>query len=243
MVRKSWLVARTLCVTGLGAWRMSPSDGELVTESLGYDGGRAVTVYVPSGPVEAVVFAADGGWHIARLVDALEGADAPSTMIVGVHGMDDDEGRFSEYVPGVDEARFAEHEEFFLNEVAEWVRSRFGVGVGADRTGVWGASLGGEFALAMGVRHPDVYGAVFSASPGGGYRPPGSLEGVLPSIYLVAGQQEPFFAENAERWLDAVRDADGDVVMNVRDGDHGGAFWFEEFPLMVSWAFGRRAGS
>ena len=96
--------------------------GELVTELLGYDGGRAVTAYVSSRPVEAVVFTADGGWHISRLVDALEHADVPSTMVVGVHGMDDDEGRFSEYLPGVDEARFAEHEEFFLNEVREWVR-------------------------------------------------------------------------------------------------------------------------
>lgn len=221
---------------------VSPSSGELVTASLGYDGGRGVTVYLPPRPVEAVVFTADGGWHISRLVDALEGADAPSTMIVGVHGMDDDEGRLSEYVPSVDDARFAEHEEFFLNEVAEWVRSHFGVSMSADRTGVWGASLGGEFALAMGVRHPDVYGAVFSASPGGGYRP-SALEGVLPSFYLVAGQQEPFFAENAERWLHAVREADGDAVMHVRDGEHGGAFWFEEFPLMLSWAFGRRAES
>lgn len=219
---------------------MVPIAGELVTESLGYDGGRRVTVFVPSRPVDAVVFIADGGWHISRLVDALEGTAAPSTMIVGVHGRDDDGGRFSEYVPGVDEARFAEHEDFFLNGVAEWVRSRFVVPGGADRTGVWGASLGGEFALAMGVRHPDVYGSVFSASPGGGYRPT-ALEGVLPSFYLVAGQQEPFFAENAQRWLDAIRAAGGDAVMHVRDGDHGGAFWFEEFPLMVSWAFGRGA--
>lgn len=220
---------------------MSPVAGELVTDVLGYDGGRAVTVSVPSEPVEALVFVADGGWHISRLVDALEGADAPSTMIVGVHGMRDDEGRLAEYVLGFDEARFAEHEEFFVHRVAAWVRSRFGVVVGADRTAVWGASLGGELALAVGVRHPDVFGAVFSASPGGGYRPPGSLEGPLPSFYLVAGQQEPFFAENAERWLHAVRKADGDVVMEVRDGDHGGVFWFEEFPLMVSWAAGRRS--
>jgi enterochelin esterase-like enzyme len=213
--------------------------GELISETFGYGGGRSVTVYVPSAPVEAVVFAADGGWHTSRLVDALEAGDAPSTMIVGVHGRDDDDGRFTEYVPGVDETRFAEHEEFFLGEVAEWVRSRFGAAVGANRTGVWGASLGGEFALAMGMRHPDVYGVVFSASPGGGYRPAEPLEGALPSVYLVAGKEEAFFAGNAERWLNAIRDADGDVVMNVRDGDHGGAFWYEEFPLMVSWAFRR----
>lgn len=215
-----------------------PEPGQLVTESLPYDGGRGVTVYVPPAPVEAVVFAADGGWHAARLVDALQTADAPSTMVVGVHGMQDDEGRFAEYVAGVDDARFAEHEEFFVNDVAEWVRSRFDVVLGSERAGVWGASLGGEFALAMGARHPDVYGAVFSASPGGGYRPSDGLARALRSVYLVAGREEPFFAENAERWLAAIRDAEGTVVMQVRDGDHGGAFWYEEFPLMVSWAFG-----
>ena len=220
---------------------MSPRAGELVTESFAYDGGRGVTVYVPSEPVEAVVFAADGGWHTARLVDALEGGDAPSTMIVGVHGRDDDDGRFTEYVPGVDEARFAAHEAFFLDEVGPWARSRFAVPAGADRTAVWGASLGGEFALAMGVRHPDVFGAVFSASPGGGYRPTGLVDAALPSLYLVAGKEEPFFAENAERWLHAAEEVGGDVVMHVRDGDHGGTFWYEELPRMVSWAFARGA--
>lgn len=215
--------------------------GELVTESFGYDGGRDVTVYLPPTPFEAVVFTADGGWHTSRLVEALEGAEAPPTMIVGVHGMDDDEGRFAEYVPGVDEARFAEHEMFFVTDVADWVRARFGASAGADRTAVWGASLGGEFALAMGMRHPEMYGAVFSASPGGGYRPPDGLGGELPSFYLVAGEEEPFFAENAKRWLDALRAAGGDAVMHVRDGDHGGVFWYEEFPLMVSRAFGRES--
>ena len=34
--------------------------GELVTETFGYDGGRGVTVHVPSSPPEAIVFAGDG---------------------------------------------------------------------------------------------------------------------------------------------------------------------------------------
>ncbi len=34
--------------------------GELVTETLGYDGGRQVTVYLPPDPPETVVFAGDG---------------------------------------------------------------------------------------------------------------------------------------------------------------------------------------
>lgn len=212
--------------------------GELVTEQFEYDGGRSVTVYVPPTPADAVVFTADGGWHTSRLVEALEAGDTMAPLIVGVHGMDTDEGRFGEYVPGVNEARFAEHEKFFLNDVRDRVESRFAVKAEPERTAVWGASLGGEFALAMGVRHPEVFGAAFSASPGGGYRPDGTSEKALARLYLVAGEQEPFFAKNAERWLNAVQEAGGDVVMQVREGDHGGAFWYEEFPLMVSWAFG-----
>ena len=41
-----------------------------------------------------------------------------------------------------------------------------------ERTAVFGVSARGELALTIGLRHPDVYGAVFCASPGAGYRPP-----------------------------------------------------------------------
>jgi enterochelin esterase-like enzyme len=217
---------------------MSPIAGEVVTEALEYDGGRQVTVYAPPRPAEAVVFAADGGWHITRLSEALEEAGALSTMIVGVHGRPDDDGRLHEYVLGFDDDRFAAHEEFFVSHVGRWVASRFGVTFPADRTGVWGASLSGEFALAVGLRHPDVYGAVFSASPGAGYKPPSALPSPLPRVYLAAGRQEPFFLDNATRWAEALRGAGADVAMMQRDGEHGGALWGEEFPLMVAWAFG-----
>lgn len=214
------------------------TQGELVTETLGHDGGRQVTVYLPPDQAEAVVFAADGQWHISRLVEVIEAADAPSTMIVGVHGMLDDDGRLKEYVPAFDAERFAAHERFFVDDVRQLVRTRFGVALPAERTAVWGASLGGELALALGIRHPDLYGAVFSASPGAGYRPPEVMPSALPRVYLVAGTDEQFFLENASRWSDALRGAGADVVLEERPGEHGGAFWGEEFPLMVAWAFG-----
>jgi enterochelin esterase-like enzyme len=217
---------------------MAQSTTRVVTETFGYDGGRQVTLCIPPLPPEAIVFAADGGWHASRLVAALEAAHAPSTMVVGVHGMPDDEGRLKEYVPVVDAERFAAHERFFVDDVRNWVRSAFGVALPSSRTAVWGASLGGELALALGLRHPDVYGVAFSASPGGGYRPATVLPSPLPRVYLVAGTQESFFLENARRWADALRDANADVVMMERAGAHGGAFWGEEFPLMVEWAFG-----
>ncbi len=141
--------------------------------------------------------------------------------------------------PGVDESRFAAHERFFVGDVRRWVDERFGVALPAHRTAVWGASLGGELALAMGLRHPDTYGAVLSASPGAGYKPPAVMPSPLPRVYLVAGTQEQFFRENATRWADALRGAGADVVMTERVGPHGGQFWGEGVPAVVAWAFER----
>ena len=218
---------------------MSLTAGQFVTETFNYDGGRQVTVYVPPAPPESIVFAGDGGWHISRLGEVLEAANAASTMIVGVHGLTNDDARLREYSPVFDAERFAAHEKFLVEDVRQWVQSRFGVALPADHTAVWGASIGGELALAIGFRHPEMYGVVFSASPGGGYRPPAVMPSPLPRVYLVAGTLEPFFLQNATRWAVALRDAGADVVMTERVGSHGDAFWREEFPLMVAWAFGR----
>ena len=211
--------------------------GEFVTETFRYDGGRQVTVYVPPLPPEAIIFAADGQ-RISKWGRLLEKAAAPATMIVGVHGLTDEMLRLHEYSPGFEPERFAAHETFFVEDVRRWTESRFGITLPAERTAVCGVSAGGELALALGLRHPHLYGAIFCASPGGGYKPPAVLPSLLPRAYLVAGTQEPFFLGNAGRWADALRAAGADVVMQERAGSHGGAFWREEFPLMVAWAFG-----
>jgi enterochelin esterase-like enzyme len=219
--------------------------GQLVTESLEYDGGRSVTAYVPPVPPEAIVFAGDGQL-IAPWGALLEPAGLLPTMIVAAHRPEDETLRLHEYSPGestaalaFDPERFAAHERFFVEDVRGWAQSRFDVALAADRTAVFGVSASAELALAMGLRHPDVYGAVFCASPGAGYPPPAVMAGTLPRAYLVAGTLEPFFLANATRWADALRDAGADVVMTERVGSHGDAFWRQELPLMVAWAFGR----
>ena len=217
---------------------MSPAEGELVTEIFGYDGGRQVTAYLPSRPPEAVVFAGDGQL-IAPWGAFVAAAGGPPTMIVGVHRLADETLRLHEYSPSFDPDRFAAHETFFVHDVRAWTLSRFGVRMPRERTAVFGVSAGGELALAIGLRHPDVYGAIFCASPGAGYRPPAVLPSPLPRTYLVAGTREPFFRDNAARWANALRDAGADVVMTERDGSHGDPFWRDELPLMVDWAFGR----
>ena len=212
--------------------------GELVTETFNYDGDRHVTAYVPASPPESVVFGGDGQL-ITQWGGLLEAADVPPTMIVGAHRPDDETLRLREYSPVFDAERFAAHEKFFVEDVRQWARSRFGVALPPERTAVFGVSASGEFALAVGVRHPDIYGVVFCASPGAGYRPPAVMPDSFPRAYLVAGTLEPFFLENATRWAVALRNAGADVVMSERVGSHGDAFWREEFPLMVAWAFGR----
>jgi enterochelin esterase-like enzyme len=171
----------------------------------------------------------------------LEEADAPPTMVVGAYRTDDPDemARIEEYSPSFNAERFAAHEKFFVHDVRDWVRSRFGLALPASRTAVFGVSASAELALAIGLRHPDIYGSVFAASPGGGYRPPDVMPSPLPRTYLVAGTEEPWFMENAARWADALRDADAEVVLTERPGNHGDPFWQAEFPQMAAWAFAR----
>jgi enterochelin esterase-like enzyme len=213
--------------------------GEFITETFDYDNGRQVMVYVPPAPPEAIVFAGDGQM-ISPWGRLLEAADVPATMIVGVHRAADETLRLHEYSPKFDPERFAAHEEFFVEDVGSWVRSGFGVSLPAERKAVFGVSASGELALALGLRHSERYGAIFSASPGGGYRPPDVMPSRLPRTYLVAGTQEPFFLENAARWAAALRGSSAEVVMSERPAGHTDEMWRIEFPLMVRWAFGRR---
>jgi enterochelin esterase-like enzyme len=210
--------------------------GEFVKDTLQYGGGRQVTAYIPPQPPEAIVFAGDGQ-RIARWGPLLEGTSAPPTVIVGVHGETDETMRLQEYSPVFSEARFAAHEMFFVDTVRHWTKSMLGLSLPNERTAVMGVSAGGELALALGLRHPQIYGAVFCASPGAGYRPPAIMPNPLPRVYLVAGTQESFFFENATIWANALQEAGADVTMEERVGSHGGTFWQQELQRMLSWAF------
>ncbi|MFD3402435.1 alpha/beta hydrolase [Kribbella sp. NPDC058693] len=209
----------------------------LVTETFEYDGGRDVTAYVPAETPEAVVFAGDGQL-ISQWGEFLNAADdVPPTLLVASHRLDDEMERLHEYSPGFEPERFAAHEKFFVEDVRSWVRTRFDLELPAERTAIFGVSASGELALAIGLRHPDLYGTIFCASPGGGYQPPGDMGSSLPRSYFVGGTEEPWFLENATRWADALRDAGADVVITERQGDHGDDFWRQELPLMAAWAF------
>jgi len=116
---------------------MSSIMGELVTETLEFDGGRKVTAYVPAGAPQAVVFAGDGQL-ISQWGGFLEEADLPPTLIVGVHRTDHETLRLHEYSPKFDPERFTAHERFFVQDVRRWTDSRFGFAPPLERTAVFG---------------------------------------------------------------------------------------------------------
>ena len=179
---------------------------------LSYDGGRhGHGIRSPRRRPEAIVFAGDGQ-GISKWGRLLEKTDVPSTvpstMIVGVHRLTDETLRLHEYSPGFAPERFAAHEKFFVEDVRRWTESRFGVALPAERTAVFGVSAGGELALALGLRHPHIYGAVFCASPGGGYKPPDVYaESPSPAPTLSLAPRSRSSSRTQADGADALRDA------------------------------------
>ena len=134
--------------------------------------------------------------------------------------------------------RFADHEKFFVEDVRQWTTSRFGVELRVERTAMCGVSAGAELALALGLRHPDLYGAILCASPGAGYRPPSTMPSRCRAHTSSPARTNRSFSTT--RSVGPKRCANGtDVVMKERAGSHGDPFWRQEFPPMIKSAFGQ----
>src|ERR1700721_4686327 len=76
------------------------NSGEFMTDTVEFDGGRKVTVYIPLTPPEAIVFAGDGQ-RIAKWGICLEKTAMRSTMIVGVHSLPDESRPLPAYHRGL----------------------------------------------------------------------------------------------------------------------------------------------
>ena len=210
--------------------------GELITETLDYDGGRGVTVYVPMAPAAVVIFAGDGQ-EVAQWGSLLETAGVPPTMIVGVHGQTDETMRLHEYSPVFDADGSRRTRPSSPTMCPD----------GCTRDS---ASHCRPSAPRCSVRPPaenspsqSDSGIPTCSAPSCGARPGRVTDRVtvparIPRTYLVAGTEEPFFLDNATRWAVALRDAGADVVLQERVGDHGAELWRAELPIMVKWAFG-----
>ena len=212
--------------------------GRLIHKTFDYDNGRQAVAYACPENAEALIYTGDGQL-VESWAETLEKANILNVVIIGTYRLEDEMQRLHEYSPVFDAARFEAHEKFFTQDIPEWMATSGKQTFSRERTWVFGVSAGGELALAMGLRHPELYSTILCASPGAGYKPEmlDEMPKPLPRAYFVGGTEEEFFYDNAKRWADALKAAGGDVVIEKREGGHGGEFWKQEFPKMVAWAF------
>ena len=71
-----------------------------------------------------------------------------------------------EYVPGEDDARFAKHLHFFVDEVGAYVAKEFGISRRRQDLAVTGFSNGGAFSAAVAYRRPEAFGTAMPLSLG-----------------------------------------------------------------------------
>ncbi|MCX9155683.1 alpha/beta hydrolase-fold protein [Niveibacterium sp. 24ML] len=137
--------------------------------------GRQVKVWLPPGHAASqrypVIYIADGAAHFGdELLTAMQSGRLPAMVVVGIEA--DPAERFAEYVDfpkheGLpsNPARFAAHERFIIETLLPWAESNFGASnTPADRT-LAGFSNGADWAAAMALRHPELFGRAIVMSP------------------------------------------------------------------------------
>ncbi|MBN1121678.1 MAG: hypothetical protein JXJ17_11420 [Anaerolineae bacterium] len=122
-------------------------------------------VYFLTGYGDSINVFADGGFQGFWLQDAMDqfiGDGSIKEMIVVVSdGQHPLGGSFYTNSPVT-----GNWEDFIVNDVVEYVDSHYRTIPNAESRGIAGHSMGGYGALNLAMLHPDVFGAVYSMSPG-----------------------------------------------------------------------------
>jgi len=217
---------------------------------------RDLTVYLPPSydPTQQypVVYATDGdlvGRFASILDPQIVGGSVSAVIVVGVHPSKyegtiafydpNQDLRAQEYILGKNQERFDAHERFFVYEVSDWAEQMLGASRKREGRAIFGFSNGGGFAITMGIRHPDHYGAVLAFSLGvgpDGWGTPEWTADIAPRHYLVAGTLEPF-QETTAKWAARLSQIGVEHVHRERVCGHDIVMWEEEFPGAVAWAF------
>ena len=222
----------------------------LESTALGHP--RDLTIYLPPNhdpnAKTPVVYLADGQ-SVSRMATLIEplivDGTVPPVMLVGVHSAHSsppEDLRGQEYLIGFNEQRFAAHESFFVNEVRAWAEQNLGAATQREQRAVFGLSNGAAFAIAMGIRHPDLYGNVlaFSFAWEKSAKSPMWEHSMAPRHYLLAGRLEEGFHRVTKAWAATLERLGVEHVFHDRVAGHDHTMWEEEFPAAVGWAFGNR---
>jgi len=187
---------------------------------------KEVSVYLPpmrgSRPLP-VLYMTDGQWvePFAALVEALieSGRIRPIAIVAEHSGRNTgdvsqpfdsrQDNRSREYLPDVDPRRFANHMQFFVDELLPWAEKNYGLsGSRVDRAAM-GYSNGGAFVSALGAQHPESFASVLPFSPADRLsrrEVPTGDPARLPRFFFAGGELEPNFLASARTdaaWLQA----------------------------------------
>jgi len=171
-------VRETMAFNGPEARPRAPARRPIETATLKSNDlpqGRAVNVWLPPGHSASerypVIYITDGAAQFGdELIAAMQVGRLPAMVVVGIEA--DQAERFAEYVDfpqreGIpsDPARFAAHERFIIETVMPWAEARFGASTEPGSRIVAGFSNGADWAAAMALRHPDLFGRAIAMSP------------------------------------------------------------------------------
>jgi enterochelin esterase-like enzyme len=217
---------------------------------------RIVWVYLPPNhdPKKSyrVVYLADGASvpGLARVLEpAILAGRVSSVILVGAEpgissGPDANDisrnTRAQEYLPDINPARFRAHETFFVEELRTWAQSQFGASTKREDRVVNGFSNGGQFALQMALRHPDVYAhAVPISTAGKTFSVTRSSLGVVPAdFFLVAGTLEPYIKQSRHFSTELQR-AGARMKSTEWVSGHDVQVWIEILPTALEWVWAK----
>jgi enterochelin esterase-like enzyme len=217
---------------------------EFLIESRSLGKRRAATVFLPfnytSARMYPIVFCTDGqvlNSFTQRIERDIRNLELGELVLVGVHSSRE---RSEEYCLTQNEGLFHRHEQFFTDEVPDWLRKEFGLVVERDRTGVFGYSYGAAFALTMASRRRDLFGLIIAFSVAGKFEEFEIKEqdvDALPRFYLSAGTREKALLKTTRRFAKHLKQQKIEHVITERYSGHDFGYWESELPLAVRWGF------
>ncbi len=219
---------------------------------------RTISLVLPKLPPEGekipTIILADGqsvdnfGKLLRTLID--EGKVRP-VAIVGIHsgGYRGDQTkeydadldmRARDYLPMVDEAQFAKHLAWVVDEVLPKAASTLPISTAREDLAVCGYSNGGVFAAAAGMKRADIFGKVMAFSvgiPPTGPKP----QGPLPTFRFASGRLEPSFLKGTTKALETVKGWGADARLETYTAAHDSFMWEHAFTVFATELFPAKA--
>lgn len=148
---------------------------------------RRITVYLPPSYGASL----DRRYPVLYLLHGIQDSDqtwtrtwpmmesrAPYTTIQSLMDLGVAEGRFGEFIivmPDagtrfggsfyVDSEATGKWEQFIVREIVNWIDGKYRTLSSAESRGIAGHSMGGYGAITLGVRYPEIFGAVYAMNP------------------------------------------------------------------------------